>query len=106
MSQSTSDYTRTRGTSESDRHSLLATERRRTAFDVLSNRTVPVGLEEVAAAVATREDDHANPTREHVDRVALTLHHVHLPKLCEVGVVRYDPASRRVEAVDVPAGFL
>jgi len=89
----------------SDQHRLLAAERRRTALDVLSNRTGPVGLEAVATAIATREADRANPPREHVDRVALTLHHVHLPTMSEVGIVRYDWASRRIEAVDVPGGL-
>ncbi|HKJ58264.1 MAG TPA: hypothetical protein VKA37_03470 [Halobacteriales archaeon] len=105
MSQSTSDHTRTRESSESDHRRLLAAERRRTALDVLSNRTGPVGLEAVATAIATREADRANPPREHVDRVALTLHHVHLPTMSEVGIVRYDWASRRIEAVDVPGGL-
>lgn len=30
------------------------------------------------------------------DRIALRLHHVHLPKLAETGVIDYDPNERRV----------
>lgn len=85
--------------SESDRHRLLAAERRRLALDVLADRTAPVDLEDLATAISAREAD-APPRPTYTDdRVAITLHHQHLPMLDEAGVVDYDPASRRVVSI-------
>lgn len=82
---------------EDDRHRLLAAERRRIALDVLAERTVPVDLETLAAAVAAREtDDPDEPTGDAVERVAVTLHHAHLPRMADYGVIDYDRESGQV----------
>lgn len=66
---------------------LLRDRRRRAALHVLAARTAPVALADLAAAVAAREAADA-------DAVAEALHHVHLPKLADAGVVDYDEADR------------
>lgn len=82
--------------SDDERYRLLSAERRRTAVDVLEERTLPIGLDDLAAAIAEREaDDTADA--DAVERVAISLHHVHLPKLVDAGVIRYDPESNRIE---------
>lgn len=88
--------------SESDRHRLLASARRRLTLDVLAGTATAVDLEAVAAAVATR--DGIDPSEEtEIERVAIELHHVHLPKMADLGVIDYDPEFRIVEprGVDV-----
>lgn len=100
MSQSRNDRTRTTEMNGSDRHRVLAADRRRVALDILSNRTTPVAVDELAEAIAAH-DDGGPPQSEHVDRIAVTLHHEHLPLMTDAGAIRYEPTSRRVEAVDV-----
>lgn len=80
--------------SESDRHRLLADRRRRVLLDVLADRDGPVELTDLAATVAAREDGTDD------ERVAIDLHHHHLPLLDDLGVVVYDPARNRILAVD------
>jgi len=84
--------------SERERHLLLAEERRRKALDELTGRTAPVELTELGRAVAVRESDAGGPDEETVERVALTLHHVHLPKLAQSGIIEYDTDDSRIES--------
>lgn len=74
---------------EHERHRLFAADRRRTTFEVLRGETDPVALEDLASAVAAREGDGTDD--ETVEHVAITLHHVHLPKMADVGAIDYDP---------------
>lgn len=83
---------------ESDRHRLLAAERRRAVLDVLSNRPTPVALEDLVAAIVAREDDPTVPDGELEKRVAISLHHNHLPLMTDLGVIDYDPATTEVVA--------
>lgn len=89
--------------SESDRHRLLASERRRVVLDVLANRSPPVDLEDLAGAVAAREADEGRDGSD-AGRVAIMLHHRHLPILTEIGVLEYEPSSRRIETVHATIG--
>ena len=84
--------------SQSDRHRLLASDRRRVTLDVLADRTSPVALEDLAAAVHDREVDSGRFGTD-PDEVAMALHHTHLPLLTDAGVLEYVPSSNRVEAV-------
>ncbi|WP_227131703.1 DUF7344 domain-containing protein [Halorubellus salinus] len=85
---------------ESTRHQVLAEERRRTACDVLAEREHDVQLGDLADAVAGREaSDHAPASTE---AVRVTLHHVHLPLLDDVGAVDYDPSTTRVTPSAAP----
>lgn len=82
--------------SESDRHLLLAVERRRVALDVLTEGSAPIFLDDLAVAVVEREVNDCVATEESVERVAISLHHHHLPKMENIGVVQYDPDERLV----------
>ena len=84
--------------SDSEYYQVLSSDRRRTTVEVLAERTTPVDLEALAAAVAIRETDGDEVTEEVVTQVASTLHHIHLPKIADFGVVEYDANATRVEA--------
>ena len=72
---------------------LLADERRREALYALYRREDPVPVadlaEEVASAVAVGPEHVAN-----------SLHHVHLPKLADAGIVEYDVEAKTVRLAD------
>ena len=82
--------------SESDRHRLLASDRRRIGLEVLSEYRSPVGIEELATEIGKREADSGSVTEDAVERIAVDLHHVHLPLMAELGVVDYDLDSKHV----------
>lgn len=67
----------------------LANERRRTALAVLEERSGPTSRRTLAREVAEREGD-GEPSRDAVEETLVTLHHVHLPKLVDAGIVEYD----------------
>ncbi len=79
----------------SDLHAALADERRRAAVADLADRSTPVDAEALARRVAGRESDRSpgSVPSEQVEQVHVTLHHVHLPKLADVGLIAYDPAA-------------
>jgi hypothetical protein len=83
---------------DSERHRLLSSARRRHTLDALATLTLPVALEDLAAAVAAREADQPAGAGEPAERVAVSLHHVHLPLLDDRGVLDYDRATTRVVA--------
>lgn len=81
---------------ETEYHQLLSNERRRVAFEILETRKTPVELMELATAVGTREVEAGVPDTEYVERVAITLHHNHLPSMDQLGFIDYDPATKRI----------
>lgn len=84
------------GLSQSERSRLLASERRQTALSVLAETRCPIDLDELAAAVATHEIDSGDPTSDRVATIATALHHNHLPRMADMGVLSYDADSERV----------
>jgi len=83
---------------ESGRHRVRSSERRRAALEVLRDETAPVDLDELAPAVAARETDSKSLDESFVERVRISLHHAHLPKMADFGVVDYDAQRRRITA--------
>jgi hypothetical protein len=82
---------------ETERHAVLSADRRRVALDVLGSLPTPVSLDSLAESIAARETRSDAPERETVESVAVTLHHNHLPRLADVGLIEYDAASGRIE---------
>ena len=76
---------------------LLTDDRRRYALHYLSQKVGAVPLGELAEQIALWEGD---PTRDRYDRVLTGLSHVHLPRLTDAGVVRYDPVRETVELLE------
>ncbi|WP_218012003.1 hypothetical protein [Natrinema sp. CBA1119] len=73
-------------------------EPRRMALDILTNTTTPVDLKDLAAMIAARENDVEVADEETAERVAFFLHHSHLPKMADLGVIDYNPDASRVES--------
>ena len=72
---------------------VLADERRRALVDVLRDRTEPLSVADLAAAVRPRSDGGLPTDDEHF---RITLHHTHLPLLDDVGIVDYDVEAKMV----------
>jgi len=83
----------------------IADRHRRTVLSVLQERTTPVSTEELATttAAALAEKPLVAVTREERDRLHVRLHHVHLPKLDEVGLVAWNADEGTVATTDHPA---
>lgn len=81
---------------DSEYYELLAAEQRRKILDILPKASTPIELEELAIAVATRERETDAVEDELVERVALQLHHMDLPKMDDFGVLNYDSVETRV----------
>lgn len=100
MSQVHSDLLNAAGSTadltESERHRLLEDDRRRRVLEVLADRSGPIRLREMAVAVADRETGGDADDPETVSAVATALHHIHLPKLDELGVLAYDLDDNRI----------
>lgn len=85
---------------------ILSDERRRHATAALSRADDPLSLEELTAAVAMRERDESDEPRPELRQsVRISLYHVHLAKLDEVGVVRYEDDGDRVELTWLPDAY-
>jgi DNA-binding transcriptional ArsR family regulator len=78
---------------------VLGDRRRRRALSVLLGRPGPVALDDLAEEVAAREagDPPADTGSEEEFRVRTALHHVHLPKLDDAGLVEYCTERNVVE---------
>ena len=85
--------------SSDDLFRLLASSRRRIALDLLEEWSPPIDLEELAAATAAREDDENTAGMDHVERIATSLHHIHLPMMSDLCVLDYDPTTNQIEAI-------
>jgi hypothetical protein len=76
--------------------SALSTEANRTVVNYLRDVDDEiVSLDELVGHVADTQD---RPP----ERVALRLHHGSLPKLADLGLLDYDPRSRRIRGHDHP----
>lgn len=88
--------------SAGERHSLFASDRRQLAFDILTRQTTSVDLDALAEEIAARESETFAISEETLERIRAILHHVHLPKLAEVGFLDYDPESHRIDPEGLP----
>ncbi len=76
-------------------------------FQGMSEKTI--SLENLAEHLAERERARdktrsAEQTADHERRIAISLYHVHIPKLQESGVVDFDARSRMIRYLDGPFG--
>lgn len=87
----------------------LADERRRVVLDCLAGADAPMAVEDLARQVAARRRwgeepaGRSDPPADAVHRVHVSLHHAHLPKLDDAGLVEYDPDEQVVRAAADPS---
>lgn len=81
----------------SEQYRLLDSAKRRLVLDDLRDQTDPVALEDLAATVSKRDNSLDSSDEETVQQVKARLHHVHLPKLADFGVLGYDAETQQVE---------
>lgn len=93
----TTTYDGSTDLTENERHRLLASERRRSVLEALSDRSAPIGLGELAVDLAAREDGLDPGDRVGIRRLKTELHHVHLPMMADSGVLDYDPVTHRID---------
>lgn len=96
--QNAETYAGVESLTESEYHQLMAVERRRTTLAVLAELSTPIYLNELAAAVVERETDREALDETSNGRIALELHHLHLPKMASLGIVDYDQETNRIVA--------
>lgn len=91
---------------EEELYAALSDDRRRRTLAYLVETRAAATLDELITAIAAAEDRRP-PTQlssSTTRTVGIALHHVHLPKLDEVGLVEYDPDDRVVSlTVDATA---
>lgn len=108
MSNSANPYPESRAGTTDDESSVdelfdvLTEARRRSVLSILEGRRTSMDVEELAHAVAVRENgvDSDRVAETTVHEVHVTLHHVHLPKLDEATLVNYDRDDRTVAPID------
>lgn len=73
-------------------YELLANHRRRYALSCLNEHANPMSLADLADEVAVRENGTSTTevSDETIKDIYISLYHVHIPKLEEANVVRYD----------------
>ncbi|MFC6728048.1 hypothetical protein ACFQDG_05270 [Natronoarchaeum mannanilyticum] len=76
---------------------ILESQRRRHVLSYLRRRDREVHVDELAAAVAARENDvdPADVDEDRLRQVQLSLHHVHLPKLESTGLIERSQGDER-----------
>ncbi|MDG5775635.1 hypothetical protein VB773_06305 [Haloarculaceae archaeon H-GB2-1] len=67
---------------------LLGARRRREVLRALQDLETPVSVRRLAEAIAASEPEERD--RDIIERIHLTLHHNHLPRLAAAQVVDYD----------------
>ena len=81
---------------------LASSARRRVVAAVLSDRAEPLPFDELVAEIARSEG--VSPADE-ADAIRLELHHCHLPKLADAGLVRYDRDTNRLTPLPALSRF-
>lgn len=82
------------GTIRDPFYELLSDRRRRDVLSILAEFDRPMDLAEVGDEIARGESDSGRC--DGINHVAVSLYHVHAPKLADANVVEFDPASRTV----------
>ncbi|WP_323675897.1 hypothetical protein [Halorubellus sp. PRR65] len=82
-----------------ERHCLLADSDRRAVIGVLADRATPIQLSELAGEVAMARAPTTVDVDAHRREFEIVLHHNHLPRLEDAGLVEYDAATNRVDPV-------
>jgi len=75
---------------------LLADQQRREVLHRLVESNGSASMDELISAVVTNTSSPRNPD-EVRNHIAVNLHHVHLPKLQDTGIIEYDTSSEAIQ---------
>ena len=75
---------------EGEVHEALANGERRRIISILQDAGEPLSLADIAIELAEREGLDSEELWERAHRLRIDLHHCHIPKLEDAGVVKYD----------------
>lgn len=80
---------------------LLTHPYRRYALYYLTNESAEVGIETLAATIATWDGEQTGTDQSttHTD-IRTALRHIHIPKLAEAGIITVDTTTNRIELRD------
>lgn len=83
-------------------YDAISSTRRRRILDILSEIDQSVTVRDLARETVRREQAESAQMveSEQIDTVHISLHHHHLPKLDELGLVEYKISEDRVETVE------
>lgn len=81
----------------------LGSRRRRYVLSLLSDRSVPMALADVAIDVTSWEldADRDELSNEAIRSVEISLYHTDGPVLADAGLLKYDPEKRTIELTDL-----
>lgn len=79
-----------------DQSDLLANTQRQKAVAILRERNQPIALADLARDIVRSEQSNTTepPDSEAIRDCQITLYHSHIPKLCDAGLVNYNPENR------------
>jgi predicted transcriptional regulator len=100
QNHATGEYREIADLTETERHRLLAPERRRILITILSASSSPMQIETLAEKVAKREGDLSTVDEATLARTMGILHHTHLPMMTEMGIVEPNPETNQIEFAD------
>jgi len=84
----------------------LTSPRRRFVLARLQQAGSPLGLSDLADDVACWELDCETPVPNDTKQgIYVSLHHIHLPKLSDAGLIRYDQDTSTVETTEAGENF-
>lgn len=70
---------------------LLTHPHRRYVLYYLSNESNVVNIDTLAVAIAKWDGEHTGTAQTNHEEILWTLHHTHLPKLADAGVITFGP---------------
>lgn len=97
QSRPTGEYREIADLTETERHRLLASERRRILVTILSTHTPPADLETLAEKIVDRDVAIESVDDGVVDRMMTVLRHKHLPILSDMGLIEFDADANQIE---------
>jgi len=97
QSRPTGEYREIVDLTETERHRLFASERRRILTTILSTHTPPVDLETLAEKIVDRDIAIESADVGVVDRMTTVLRHKHLPILSDMEIIEFDADTNQIE---------
>lgn len=80
---------------------VLSHPYRRAILQVLLASGPPLTVTDLAKKIQTNSPSEQTTGAEQLDQLRIKLHHVHLPRMADAGVLTYNPNQNRIPACDL-----